>query len=434
VGSDTVPTITGADSEIDPILRKVSEAIYSKTQPYRFAQYVYSANGFKEGEIVQKSLIANGSAKDRFWAYNGLITMYAAQLDFERADKAARSAIALRPESALPYFNLGRSELVARHDEAALVASEAASRHQRDPDIDEQTWASVRPWIECLASSLHGDFGRAIERCRQAEFSPDVANNRMQARLLQMPAFAAVHDAAALRDAYADLPPTDDPPSLAARAGYEALNEVSLGHGSLLLDNRALFQRNLTKLPYSFFFNPRSFQPAVAYALALSGDFSGARAEIDKTPADCSVCLRMRGRIDALQKNWNGADYWFSRAARNAPSTPFPFTDWGRMLLDKGDTDAAIIKFKLANRRGPHFADPLEGWGEALMARNRSDLALAKFEEANKYAPNWGRLHLKWGEALVYAGHKDEARAQFARAGQLDLTPSDKRELANNHV
>jgi Flp pilus assembly protein TadD len=68
------------------------------------------------------------------------------------------------------------------------------------------------------------------------------------------------------------------------------------------------------------------------------------------------------------------------------------------------------------------------------MAKNRSDLALAKFEEADKYAPNWGRLHLKWGEALVYAGHKDEARAQFARAGQLDLTPSDKRELENNHV
>ena len=64
------------------------------------------------------------------------------------------------------------------------------------------------------------------------------------------------------------------------------------------------------------------------------------------------------------------------------------------------------------------------------MAKNQSHLALAKFAEADKYAPNWGRLHLKWGEALAYAGKKDEARAQFARAAALDLTPSEKTELA----
>jgi Tfp pilus assembly protein PilF len=64
------------------------------------------------------------------------------------------------------------------------------------------------------------------------------------------------------------------------------------------------------------------------------------------------------------------------------------------------------------------------------MARNQSHLALAKFEEAEKYAPNWGRLHLKWGEALYYAGKRDDAQKQFARAAQLDLTPSEKSELA----
>jgi hypothetical protein len=59
-------------------------------------------------------------------------------------------------------------------------------------------------------------------------------------------------------------------------------------------------------------------------------------------------------------------------------------------------------------------------------------LALSKFAEAEKYAPNWGRLHLKWGEALVYAGKKDEAKTQFARTVQLDLTPSEKAELARH--
>jgi cytochrome c-type biogenesis protein CcmH/NrfG len=99
-------------------------------------------------------------------------------------------------------------------------------------------------------------------------------------------------------------------------------------------------------------------------------------------------------------------------------------------LLARGDSAGAIEKFKASNAKGPHFADPLEGWGEALMAQNRSDLALAKFAQANQYAPNWGRLHLKWGEALAYAGKKNEAQKQFALSATLDLTPSEKSELA----
>jgi tetratricopeptide (TPR) repeat protein len=164
-------------------------------------------------------------------------------------------------------------------------------------------------------------------------------------------------------------------------------------------------------------------------ALAKSGDAKGAHALIDRTPADCDNCLRARGVIDAAERNWRGAEYWFARAAAHAPSPPFAYADWGQMLLAKGNVDGAIEKFKQANAKGPHFADPLEMWGEALIAQNRSDLALAKFAEASKYAPNWGRLHLKWGEALYWSGNKDEAQKQFAIASYLDLAPSDRSEF-----
>ena len=388
----------------------------------------------QEGEEAQQSLVANGSPQDRFWAYNGLVTMYASQFDFGKSEKASRDAIALRPDSAQSYFNLSRAERVAQHDEAALLASQTALRLKHDPDISEASWATIRPFVECTAAGLQGDYQNAVKSCEQAMLLPDVAGTHRQARLLQLPAFAGMHDGAGFREAYAELPPADDAGELATRADYEALNEFTLGHEQALMDRRAGLESGRVRLPYSFFFNARTIRPAIAYALALSGDFSGAHAEIDKTPADCSVCLRTHGRIAALERNWAGADYWFTRAAQDAPSTPFAFTDWGRMLLDKGDTGAAIAKFTLANRRGPHFADPLEGWGEALMAQNRSDLALAKFAEAGKYAPNWGRLHLKWGEALYYAGKKDEAATHFARAAQLDLTPPEKSELAGlNH-
>jgi tetratricopeptide (TPR) repeat protein len=160
------------------------------------------------------------------------------------------------------------------------------------------------------------------------------------------------------------------------------------------------------------------------------GQFAAAEVRLKPSPADCYPCLRARAQVATLQRQDARADWWFARATAIAPSLPYAESEWGRALLDRGKPDEAIEKFKLSNRKGPHFADPLEGWGEALMAKNQSHLALAKFAEADKYAPNWGRLHLKWGEALVYAGHADEAKAQFARAGALDLTPSEKAELA----
>src|SRR6185437_10844632 len=166
--------------------------------------------------------------------------------------------------------------------------------------------------------------------------------------------------------------------------------------------------------------------PLLAYAQARRGEFAKAWATIGATPADCYDCIRARGQIDALHGNWIGAQYWFDRAVKQAPSIPFADADWGQMLMARGDLDGAIAKFDAAHRKGPHFADPLELWGEALIAKNRSDLALARFEDASRYAPSWGRLHLKWGEALLWSGHRDEARKQFAVAATLGLTPSDR--------
>jgi tetratricopeptide (TPR) repeat protein len=116
------------------------------------------------------------------------------------------------------------------------------------------------------------------------------------------------------------------------------------------------------------------------------------------------------------------ADSWSAKAIHDVPPIPFADANWGQSLLERGHPDAV--------KKGPHFADALEGWGEALMAKNQSHLALEKFKQAEKYAPHWGRLHLKWGEALTYAGKPAEAKGQFARAATLDLTSSEKSELA----
>jgi tetratricopeptide (TPR) repeat protein len=173
-------------------------------------------------------------------------------------------------------------------------------------------------------------------------------------------------------------------------------------------------------------------RPNLAIAHAQLGEFRQAEMLVAPLPPDHDPGVRARAIIADLKGDYARADWWFARSGAQTPSLPLTDLWWGQALLRRGQPDAAIIKFTLANQKGPQFADPLEGWGEALMAKNQSHRALAKFAEAEKYAPNWGRLHLKWGEALVYAGKKDEGAKHFARAAALDLTASEKQELARH--
>ena len=239
-----------------------------------------------------------------------------------------------------------------------------------------------------------------------------------------------MHDADAVRDVFAELPRVAAPLVLLGRNASFDIGEILLGHWQPLFQHSADYEAALVKLgPQGDVARLRTLLPFKAYALALSGNIAAARRRIAETPDDCIQCLRMRGRIEMLARDWRGGAGWFARAIGLAPSLPQAYCDWGAMLLAKGDVAAAIDKFVQAHGRSPHFADPLEMWGEALIAQNRSDLALGKFEEAARGAPRWGRLHLKWGEALLWLGRKDEARAQFALAAGLDLDAGERAQL-----
>jgi tetratricopeptide (TPR) repeat protein len=126
-----------------------------------------------------------------------------------------------------------------------------------------------------------------------------------------------------------------------------------------------------------------------AWAKAMSGDLAGANALIATTPLDCDTCVRMRGKIAALEHDWADAERWFTQETRQAPSIPYAYVDWAAERLARGDVDGAIAKLVTAHQKGPHYADALELWGEALMKKGDYKGAAAKFQEAAKYAPNW---------------------------------------------
>jgi tetratricopeptide (TPR) repeat protein len=103
-------------------------------------------------------------------------------------------------------------------------------------------------------------------------------------------------------------------------------------------------------------------------------------------------CYRFRGDVLDQRGDWAGAQEWYAKAVKLAPSIPSGYYSWGIALAKHGDLDGAVAKLKVANQKGPHWADPLKAWGDVLARQRHTKEALAKYDEALRYAPNWTQL------------------------------------------
>ncbi|HEY2445833.1 MAG TPA: hypothetical protein VGI20_08875 [Rhizomicrobium sp.] len=427
-------TFTGKDADLDALLQKAAESIYAETQPYRYAAFLNEKGRDAEAMRVLGTLAAEAAPAERAWALSLLGNYYRFLNRQDEALATLRAAVAADPTNAHAWDNLASAEQSLdriadgyRHTEQALGLYDNGS-----VAFDPDRTAIVKFQDRTFVAATLGDYATAEAMDEAIIHEPDRGGSQAQARIDEMGEAAAAHDFARARALGAAIHPANanERLNLWFESAGVAYLEKDWRTFEPLLDPRAIFglapaqfhaalQSILARVPKSL----------LAEAKAETGDIRQARDLIAHTPADCYNCLRMRGKIDAVAKNWDGAGFWFSRAVAQGAFIPTAWSDWGEMLLAKGDAAGAIVKLQAAAARGPRFADPLELWGEALMRENRSDLALAKFEQADRLAPNWGRLHLEWGDALFYLGRKDEARVQWARALQLDLSAADRARL-----
>jgi len=442
VGGGITARIAGSPRDLDALIAHAAESIYSNTQPYRYGVYLLGRGRFVDAEHAFRDLALNGPRQERPWAYTEWAAFAQLTGDLPDALYRAQKAVELGPRLVLPEGNLRGIEAAFGHDERELAAGKAIVgliENAGGHELAAYAVAAALPVEKAMNAEQAGNYAEAIAQYRIAQDMPDYAQSHLASTYAIAADLALLHETGASRRvlgmqqsdlsvlkaawlqawaiSYVPTPQfhqyVNDGDWMAARKDLEALIRAPKAHDPAAVE----------------YLRPQVW-PWLALARSEAGDVKGAESLIAQTPVDCDLCARMRGRIAAGKKDWRGAEAWFASVDKRTPSIPFADTDWGAMLLDKGDVDGAIAKLTLANRKGPHFADPLEMWGEALMQENRSDLALAKFEEANTYAPNWGRLHLEWGKALMYAGRKDEAKAQFATAASLDLSAADKRALS----
>lgn len=440
IDDDPGQIFSGKPADLDTIVTRAAEAIYARAQPYRYAVFLSGHGRFAESKHALEQLKDAPSRVDAMWAYLGdaILLNWKGDLDASRADLA--QSLKIDPNFANPivaggYIDslLGHEEDEYRDDVRALQLMNGDGMPQDDPRVRPGLMRAQRS----ATADIQGDYMAALADNVVAAGGGGEEN--MLADRTAM--VAALHDSAAIERTIAALDsiqtsdPSEQPAAdIALTKAYLDIEQqqwkLAVAHIEATRKAALVEQATSGGWHNMSFFIQRLYLPPEGYAYAMAGDFASAAKILDPMPDDCDLCLRMRGRMEAARKNWGGAAHWFALVSARSPHIPFADTDWGAMLLAKGDLDGAIAKFASANKKGPHFADPLEMWGEALIRQNRSDLAVAKFAEAAKYAPNWSRLHLKWGEAFWWSGDKDEARKQFAIAASLELPPSEKAELA----
>ena len=429
-GDDPGTTVEGSASDLDKLIQKAAENMFLAAKPLRFADYLSSHGRFAEARAIVEREIRVGSDVHKAAAYVSLGNIDYWSGDERDLARQGPRAVALDPKNIVAWFMLvsGANNFDHDEDEWRLTNSAIAALKSGGGSAEASKWARILPVrFGAVVENLKGDYRAMLETCgAKGDFgdSPcgsfDVSAAYGDVHDFPM-ADRVVKDAPLLKfngNADVDLLCTRAQNALEAGRWQEALAWSKKAEDAVVKDPTQLFDLVIFARPYE------------AEAFAHSGDLARAKSVIATTPLDCDACVRARGRIETIAHNWGAAAYWFGMVSARSPDIPFADTDWGAMLLAKGDLAGAIAKLESANQKGPHFADPLEMWGEALVRENRSDLALAKFEEADKYAPNWGRLHLKWGEALLWSGKADEAKKQFAIAASLDLTSADRSELA----
>jgi tetratricopeptide (TPR) repeat protein len=397
-GSDAGNSVSGVDADLDQLLQQSAEAIFRRTQAFRFAVYLTQHGRVDEGMAELAALADGPPSADRVYAASTLSFILVRRGDVQGALARAEEAMRADPNRGVARQLGAYDQFVLGHDEAALAGFESALPLTR-ANSDAYTprgHAAQLALVQAAVARYHGDF-RTDAQGLEAAWRSDGYNPNDDYGFQMIGALGLNHDASAADAAMARVGPATLDRAAAPWARLEA--DVALGRWS----DAVMAGQALQSLPAQPDLSPyavvvpnglklRSLA-AFAYAKAMTGDLAGARALVATTPLDCYDCVRMRGKIAAAGRDWPGAERWFAEAVRQGPSIPMAYSDWGEMLMAKGDLSGAIGRFDLAHQKGPHFADPLKGWGDALARQGRWSDALAKYDEALRYAPAWPELH-----------------------------------------
>ncbi|MDB5432243.1 MAG: hypothetical protein JWP35_3359 [Caulobacter sp.] len=428
-GSTGGERVFSEKGDVDELLGKSALNLYRQSQPYRYFIYATLVGKRDDAEAVLMKQTLSDDRRERTWAWSGLSSAHRLS-DPARGEEEARRALAETPNFAPAMGNLSFSAESADHPEAAVaIMRKAVPLFSHSKDIDPQlaryNQLNARLHLDILVCDYRlalTDADAFYSYARALGDTSATPGLTQKAELL-----VRLHEPLAAERTM--------PASLLAEAPFEARDLWILDRreredwAGILAAAEPILSGAMPLTPPFRVYWLHFTLPNVALGRAMTGDIPGARALLAQAPADAYTVMVTQGEIAALAGDPAGADRWFAAAVKSAPSIARAYLAWGRVLLARGQTDAAIARFSQAAANAPRYADPLTYWGRALLAKGDAKGAEEKFRAADAIAPRWGRNHLLWASALHRLGRKSEALAQRQAALSMDLSPGDRAAL-----
>lgn len=393
-GTGILPkTFIGEARHLDKLLTQAGEYAYGQSQPGLFAAYL--ANNDRNDEAISFSQTAYARADSSERPY--VLNYWANAIAGKGAEGAMREALPLyrealrrKPDYWTAYNNimyalngLGDEEGLVRVSEQLVQA--AGGRPGRAPEheyqnYDRTVWDLPAERAEAIADvESHSGIGTTgsaggAENLQIAQY--EVQMHDVEAATLRLnttPVDAKyAPDVAQATFVRALLAEEKSDPKAAAQE-WDTYAEAYANPSVRTND------------PHTICFAAPSYEK--------TGQSDKAEAALNAVGTLTLVdCYRFRGDILELRGNWPGAQAWYAKAVKLAPSIPAGYYSWGVALAKRNDLNGAAAKFQEANQKGPHWADPLKAWGDVLAKQGNIKEAIAKYDAAHKFAPNWKQL------------------------------------------
>jgi tetratricopeptide (TPR) repeat protein len=428
--------VAGTDADMSGLIQRAAEVLYEQTQPYRYAMFLEHRRRYDEAKRVLAALSETGPKSEQAFAFTALSFL---QDDPVRGLALARQALALNPRLALAWNAVAIAAGQLGDAETQLGAWDQLARVVVGKDhgfYGDAAWAAEVHIARAWTTGLRGDYsGCTRENALAAAAEPRAQWTREDQRGEAF-CLALAHEpsrARAFLGGVDDIAVTRDLPG--EETGFNTSNyqlERTREDWDAALKEIQGIKAALQARPgpSNAMLIAREIDPTIVDTLVWAGRLDEAQALADTMPLDSQHGLTARGLLARARGDVAASDAWFARAQRMAPHA---FTSWSykaRAQLERGELDGAIATVRQGLPIGPRYAEFQFWLGEALRRQGKSAEALTHFEDAAKLAPRWGRLNLKWAEALAALGRMAEARAHLASARGMDLTASDRAELA----
>jgi hypothetical protein len=200
-------TVSGDEANLDSLLQQTAEAIYARTQPYRYSKYLEGLGKYSEAMDVARKL-SHGPAEERPWAWVQVSNIDLLDGRYGPAVSAASRAAKLDPQFNMTYLNRAGGEEPLGWGERTLsdlriTLRLSASNAFRVTKEDREAWTPIEL---ALIADYEGDLQASAEQFAIAATHDDFQNTASYAPAFRDYERARDHDLPASAAVAASLP------------------------------------------------------------------------------------------------------------------------------------------------------------------------------------------------------------------------------------